>query len=105
MTYTSSGSSSSSDSEENDKFKSDKGHHAVPPPYTGNYMPSKLDLMFIDEQVESEFMDVVSNDSSSDVKTIELKHETVDKGVFNTVKSNTVRRECCALINEELVSD
>ncbi|GKB49559.1 hypothetical protein Tco_0900312 [Tanacetum coccineum] len=93
------------ESQENDKSKSDKGHHAVPPPYTGNYMPPKLDLMFIDEQVESEFVDVVSNDSSSDVKTIESKHETVDNSVFNTVESNIVRKECCALINEELVSD
>ncbi|GJY47659.1 putative ribonuclease H-like domain-containing protein [Tanacetum coccineum] len=52
----------------------------------------KPDLMFIDEQVESESVDVDSNDSSSDVKTIESKHETIDKGVFNTVKSNTVRK-------------
>ncbi|GJY81643.1 hypothetical protein Tco_0494394, partial [Tanacetum coccineum] len=28
-----------------------------------------------------------------------------NKVVFNTVESNTVRRECCASINEELVSD
>ncbi|GKB35973.1 putative ribonuclease H-like domain-containing protein [Tanacetum coccineum] len=78
--------------QENDKSKLDKGYHAVPPPYTGNYMPPKPDLMFIDEQVESESIDVVSNDSSSDVKTIESKHETIDKGVFNTVKSNTIRK-------------
>ncbi|GKB78968.1 ribonuclease H-like domain-containing protein, partial [Tanacetum coccineum] len=78
--------------QENDKSKLDKGYHVVPPPYTGNYMPPKPDLMFIDEQVESESIDVVSNDSSSDVKTIESKHETIDKGVFNTVKSNTIRK-------------
>ncbi|GKG32892.1 hypothetical protein Tco_0430402, partial [Tanacetum coccineum] len=24
----------------NDRFKKVKGYHAVPPPYTGNYMPS-----------------------------------------------------------------
>ncbi|GKC91730.1 hypothetical protein Tco_1152379, partial [Tanacetum coccineum] len=78
--------------QENDKSKSDKGYHAVPPPYIGNYMPPKPDLMFIDEQVESESVDVVSNVASSYVKTFESKHETVDKGVFNTIESNTVRK-------------
>ncbi|GKF02239.1 hypothetical protein Tco_0029162 [Tanacetum coccineum] len=28
--------------EENNKSKSDKGYHAVPPPYTGNFMPPNL---------------------------------------------------------------
>ncbi|GJT86820.1 hypothetical protein Tco_1068537 [Tanacetum coccineum] len=74
------------------KSKSDKGYHVVPPPYTGNYMPPKPDLMFIDEHVESESVDVVSIVASSNVKTVESKHETVDKGVFNTVESNTVRK-------------
>ncbi|GJZ09868.1 putative ribonuclease H-like domain-containing protein [Tanacetum coccineum] len=78
--------------QENDKSKSDKEYHAVPLPYTGNYMPPKLDLMFIDEQVESEFVNVVSTDSSSDVKTVESKHETVNKDVFNTVEFNTDRK-------------
>ncbi|GKA90084.1 putative ribonuclease H-like domain-containing protein, partial [Tanacetum coccineum] len=72
--------------------ESDKGYHAVPPPYTGNYMPPKPDLMFIDEQVKSKFVGVVSNDSSSDVKTVESKHETVDKDVFNRVESNAARK-------------
>nr|GEV17027.1 hypothetical protein [Tanacetum cinerariifolium] len=70
--------------QENVKSRSDKGYHAVPPPYTGNYIPPKPDLMFIDEQVESEFVDVVSNVASSDVKTVESKHKSVDvknKGV------------------------
>ncbi|GJW53885.1 ribonuclease H-like domain-containing protein [Tanacetum coccineum] len=30
----------------NDRFKMVEGYHAVPPPYTGNYMPSRLDLSF-----------------------------------------------------------
>ncbi|GJT70973.1 ribonuclease H-like domain-containing protein [Tanacetum coccineum] len=78
--------------QENDKSKLDKEYHAVPPPYIGNYMPPKPDLMFIDEQVKSKFVDVVSNDSSSDVKTVELKHKTINKDVFNTVESNTARK-------------
>ncbi|GKB08153.1 ribonuclease H-like domain-containing protein, partial [Tanacetum coccineum] len=34
------------DSPVNDRFKIGEGFHAVPPPYTGNYMPSRLDLSF-----------------------------------------------------------
>ncbi|GJX37844.1 putative ribonuclease H-like domain-containing protein [Tanacetum coccineum] len=30
----------------NDRFKIGEGFHAVPPPYTGNYMPSRPDLSF-----------------------------------------------------------
>ncbi|GJY61649.1 retrovirus-related pol polyprotein from transposon TNT 1-94 [Tanacetum coccineum] len=39
---------------ENNKSKSDKGYHVVPSPYTGNFIPSKPDLMFMDEIVEIE---------------------------------------------------
>ncbi|GKA12551.1 ribonuclease H-like domain-containing protein [Tanacetum coccineum] len=34
------------DSLVNDRFKTGEGFHAVPPPYTGNYMPSRSDLSF-----------------------------------------------------------
>ncbi|GJR40918.1 ribonuclease H-like domain-containing protein [Tanacetum coccineum] len=30
----------------NDRFKKIEGYHAVPPPYTGNYLPSRPDLSF-----------------------------------------------------------
>nr|GEW30143.1 hypothetical protein [Tanacetum cinerariifolium] len=50
MAYTSSGSSNSSnsDTEVNDKYKIGKGYHAVLPPYTGNFMPPKPDLILTD---------------------------------------------------------
>nr|GEW58475.1 hypothetical protein [Tanacetum cinerariifolium] len=95
MAVTSSESSSSLDSEENVKSISNKGYHAVPSPYTGNYIPPKPDLMFIDEQVESVFVDVVSNVASSDVKTVESKHEYVDvknKWVYSIVETKPVRK-------------
>ncbi|GKB52287.1 putative ribonuclease H-like domain-containing protein [Tanacetum coccineum] len=62
MAYTSSGSSSSSssdsevvdsqvfDSQENDRYKTSEGYHVVPPPYTGNFMPPKSDLVLADEE-------------------------------------------------------
>nr|GEZ32049.1 putative reverse transcriptase domain-containing protein [Tanacetum cinerariifolium] len=61
----------------------------------GNYIPPKPDLMFIDEQVKSKFVDIVSNVASSDVKTVVSKYESVDiknKGVYSTVKTKTVRK-------------
>nr|GEY71935.1 hypothetical protein [Tanacetum cinerariifolium] len=63
----------------NVKSRSDKGFHALHPPYTGNYIPTKLDLMFIDEQVKSEYVDVVSNVASSDAKTVVSKHSGEDR--------------------------
>nr|GEY57578.1 hypothetical protein [Tanacetum cinerariifolium] len=83
------------ENKKNVKSGSDKGYYAVPPPYTGNYIPPKADLMFIDEQVESESVDVVSNVSSSAVKTVESKVEYVDvknKGVYITVETKHVRK-------------
>nr|GEX99292.1 ribonuclease H-like domain-containing protein [Tanacetum cinerariifolium] len=38
----------------NDKYNSVKGYHAVLPPYTGNFIPHKPDLVFADEHVVSE---------------------------------------------------
>ncbi|GJX55298.1 hypothetical protein Tco_0285195 [Tanacetum coccineum] len=78
---------------------SDKGYHLVPPPLTGNFIPYKPDLTFMDEIVESENMDVTTVVTPSNEETVK------NKGVFNTVESNNVRRECCAPINKELVSD
>nr|GEV63131.1 uncharacterized mitochondrial protein AtMg00810-like [Tanacetum cinerariifolium] len=99
MAYTSLGSSSSlnsdSENQENVKSRSDKGNHAVPPSDTGNYIPPKPDLMFIDEQVKSESVDVVSNVTSSAVKTVELKVESVDvknKRVYSTVETKPVKK-------------
>ncbi|GJU81307.1 putative ribonuclease H-like domain-containing protein [Tanacetum coccineum] len=64
---------------------SDKGYHSVPPPLTGNFIPRKPDLTFIDEIVKSENMDVTTVITPSNDKTVE------NKGVSNTVESNAVR--------------
>nr|GEU64728.1 hypothetical protein [Tanacetum cinerariifolium] len=83
------------ENQENVKSRSDKGYHAVPIPYTGNYIPPKPDLLLTDEQVESESVDVVSNVSSSVVKTVESKVKSVDvknKGVYSTVETKLVKK-------------
>ncbi|GKD51629.1 hypothetical protein Tco_1280605, partial [Tanacetum coccineum] len=72
------------------KSKSDKGYHAVPPPYTGNFIPFKPDLTFLDEIVESENMDVITIVTPSNVKKVESNHESADNG--DAVKPKTVRK-------------
>ncbi|GJX70580.1 ribonuclease H-like domain-containing protein [Tanacetum coccineum] len=118
MAYTSSGSSSNSDSEfktglgynaasptvesfvnsfemlenkEYNKSKSDKGYHAFPPPYTGNFIPFKPDLMFMDKIVESENMDVITIVTPSNVKKVESNHESANvKNNGDAVEPKTV---------------
>ncbi|GJW24269.1 putative ribonuclease H-like domain-containing protein [Tanacetum coccineum] len=68
-----------------DKSGSDKGYHSVPPPLTGNFIPRKPDLTFMDEIVESENLDVTTIVTPCNVKLVE------NKGVSNTVESNVVR--------------
>ncbi|GJZ24453.1 ribonuclease H-like domain-containing protein [Tanacetum coccineum] len=68
-----------------DKSGSDKGYHSVPPPLTGNFIPRKPDLTFVDEIVKSENLDVTTVVTPSNAKTVE------NKGVSNTVESNVVR--------------
>ncbi|GJR00685.1 ribonuclease H-like domain-containing protein [Tanacetum coccineum] len=68
-----------------DKSGSDKGYHSIPPPLTGNFIPRKPDLIFMDEIVESGNLDVTTVVTPSNDKSIE------NKGVSNTVESNAVR--------------
>nr|GEY42160.1 hypothetical protein [Tanacetum cinerariifolium] len=95
--------------QENVKYRSDKGYHAVPPPYTRNYIPPKPDLMFIDKQVKSKYVDVVSTISSSAVKTVESKVKSVDvknKGVCRTVETKPVKKNNFSpLIIEDWIFD
>ncbi|GJU91259.1 putative ribonuclease H-like domain-containing protein [Tanacetum coccineum] len=63
------------DSPVNDRFKIGKGFHAVFPPYTGNYMPSRPDLSFagLDDYV---YKTKVSENETSISKT---SKDTVEK--------------------------
>ncbi|GKB30105.1 putative ribonuclease H-like domain-containing protein, partial [Tanacetum coccineum] len=58
------------DSQENKRYKISEGYHAVPPPYTGNFMPSKYDLVLADE---GEYIFSKSVTSIPDVATREAK--------------------------------
>nr|GEU34221.1 retrotransposon Orf1 [Tanacetum cinerariifolium] len=102
MALTSLGSSSSFESEEN---RSDKVYHVVPSPLTGNYMPPKRDLRLIDKHFKSLSVDVISNITPSDVKTV----KTIDvnhKCMFSTEEPKPVmKNNFSPLIIEDWHSD
>nr|GEW81461.1 ribonuclease H-like domain-containing protein [Tanacetum cinerariifolium] len=52
-------------SPKNDRYKTGEGYHAIPPHYTGTFMPSKLDLVFNDAPNASESVAKVFNVESS----------------------------------------
>ncbi|GKD20812.1 hypothetical protein Tco_1222515, partial [Tanacetum coccineum] len=82
------------ENQENNKSKSNKGYHAVPPPYIGNFIPSKPDLMFMDEIVKSENMDVITVVTPSNVKKVKSNHKSADvknNEFIPNVKDKTVR--------------
>ncbi|GKE40956.1 putative ribonuclease H-like domain-containing protein, partial [Tanacetum coccineum] len=82
----------SSEMLENQEYNRSKGYHAVPPPYTGNFIPRKPDLTLIDEIVESENMDVTTVVTPSDVEKVVLNHESVGvKSNGDVVEPKTIR--------------
>ncbi|GJV35703.1 reverse transcriptase domain-containing protein [Tanacetum coccineum] len=120
MAFTSSGSSSSSDSEVDscsktcvkayatlkeqydttaaspavesfvnlaDKSRSDKGYQSVPPPLSGNFIPRKPDLTFIDEIVEIESNAVRMNNTSTPI--IEDWNSDDESEIDYTVRPST----------------
>ncbi|GJV93885.1 putative ribonuclease H-like domain-containing protein [Tanacetum coccineum] len=81
------------ENQKNNKSKSDKGYHAVPPPFTWNFIPRKPDLTFMDEIVESENMDVTTIVTPSNVKTIKSNLESTGvKSNGDVVEPKTVRK-------------
>ncbi|GJW07515.1 hypothetical protein Tco_1569938 [Tanacetum coccineum] len=65
----------------NDRYKIGEGYHAVPPPYTGNFMPPKPDLVLADkdEYVFSESVTSVPAIATSEVKISESKPKSVSE--------------------------
>ncbi|GKD82020.1 ribonuclease H-like domain-containing protein, partial [Tanacetum coccineum] len=69
------------DSQVNDRYKTGEGYHVVPPPYTGNFMPPKPDLVLAnkDKYVFSESATSVPSAATSKVKTSESKPKSVSE--------------------------
>ncbi|GJY40600.1 retrovirus-related pol polyprotein from transposon TNT 1-94 [Tanacetum coccineum] len=65
----------------NDKYKIDEGYEVVPSPYTGNFMPSKPNLIFAseDEYVFNELVTSVPAVATNEVKTSESKPKSVSE--------------------------
>ncbi|GKC55025.1 ribonuclease H-like domain-containing protein, partial [Tanacetum coccineum] len=59
------------DSQENDRYKTSEWYHDIPPPYTGNFMPLKSDLVLADEDeyVFSESVTIIPDVATSKAKT------------------------------------
>nr|GEX22125.1 hypothetical protein [Tanacetum cinerariifolium] len=67
-----------------DRYKSSEGYHAVPPPYTGTFMPYKPDLVFYDAPTACENVpNVLTIDSSASIKDMtsvkRVEHTTPDE--------------------------
>ncbi|GJV22929.1 ribonuclease H-like domain-containing protein [Tanacetum coccineum] len=69
------------DSQENDRYKTSEGYHVVPPPYTGNFMPPKSDLVLADEDeyVFSESVTSIPDVATSEAKTSVSKPKYVSE--------------------------
>ncbi|GKD29880.1 hypothetical protein Tco_1240658 [Tanacetum coccineum] len=74
----------------NNRYKTGEGYHAVPPPYTGNYMPPRADLSFagLDDSVYkfsiSESMAKTNETESNEEKLTTISEPVVIKPkVFN----------------------
>nr|GEY97226.1 hypothetical protein [Tanacetum cinerariifolium] len=68
-------------SQVNDKSKTGVGYHAVPPPYTGNFMPPKANLILadVDEYVVSESVTSVPAVATNKAKNSESKPKFVSE--------------------------
>ncbi|GJS09110.1 putative ribonuclease H-like domain-containing protein [Tanacetum coccineum] len=67
------------DSQENERYKTSEEYHVVPPPYTGNFMPPKYDLILADEgeYVFSESVTSIPDAATSEAKTSVSKPKSV----------------------------
>ncbi|GKB73437.1 hypothetical protein Tco_0934849 [Tanacetum coccineum] len=79
------------DNQMNDKYKLGKEYHTVPPPYTGNFMPPKPNLVLVDkdEYVFSESVTSVPAITISKVKTSESKPMSVSEPLIKYWISNS----------------
>nr|GEY51800.1 hypothetical protein [Tanacetum cinerariifolium] len=66
----------------NDKYNTCEGYHAVPPPYTRNFMPPKPDLVFAEEHVISESVTNLPGFAKIKVKTSDSKPKTVSAPII-----------------------
>nr|GFA89608.1 ribonuclease H-like domain-containing protein [Tanacetum cinerariifolium] len=59
-----------------DRYKTGKGYHVVPPPYTGTFMPPKPDLVFHDASTVSKNVPTVKPSTTKPTKTMSQSNTT-----------------------------
>nr|GEU51252.1 ribonuclease H-like domain-containing protein [Tanacetum cinerariifolium] len=73
----------------NDRYKAGEGYHAVPPPYTRNFMPPRLDLSFagLDDSVfKSTMSESITSVYKTETSASKTSKESMDKP--KTVRPN-----------------
>nr|GFB90604.1 hypothetical protein [Tanacetum cinerariifolium] len=73
----------------NDRYKAGEGYHAVPPPYTGNFMPLRPDLFFVgldDSVFKSEISETVTSVHETETSASKTSKESMEKP--KTVRSS-----------------
>ncbi|GJW10159.1 hypothetical protein Tco_1575986 [Tanacetum coccineum] len=76
----------------NDRFKKGEGFHVVPPPYTGNYMPSRPDLSFVrldDSVYKTKVTETETSISKTKLKFTKINVVKSDENVKFVNKENT----------------
>nr|GEW56957.1 hypothetical protein [Tanacetum cinerariifolium] len=78
----------------NDRYKAGEGYHAVPPPYTGNFMPLRPDMSFVGLD-DSVFKSAISETVTSihETKTSASKTSKERKYVINNEGKATGQRK------------
>nr|GEV25227.1 putative ribonuclease H-like domain-containing protein [Tanacetum cinerariifolium] len=79
------------DGQVNDKYKTGVGYHAVPPPYTGNFIPPKPDFIFadVDEYVVRESVTSVHAVAINKAKTSESKPKSISEPLIEDYISDS----------------
>ncbi|GKC93268.1 hypothetical protein Tco_1158710, partial [Tanacetum coccineum] len=87
----------------NDRFKKVEGYHAVPPPYTGNYMPSRPDLSFagLDDfvyktNVSKTISSVPRNESTTSKSSKDSLEQPKDCNPQNTLQDQGIFDSGCS---------
>nr|GEV78514.1 ribonuclease H-like domain-containing protein [Tanacetum cinerariifolium] len=93
--------SNGDDNQVNDRFKKGKGYHAVPPPYTGNYMPPRADLSFL--RLDNSIFKSKVSETITSVPKIETNASETSKDSLK--KPKTVRSSAPLIEEWELDSE
>nr|GEZ58200.1 hypothetical protein [Tanacetum cinerariifolium] len=84
------------DNQVNDRFKKSEGYHAVPLPYTGNYMPPRVDLSFarLDDSIfKSEESDIEDENVFESKEVKKIIKPSLEKIEFVNVRNTTIENE------------